>query len=116
MKYIVRAKHVRECGEVFSPYYSNLILQISIMAQNPEKNASNDIPPPEVPNLQMQALIGEMRRMMRAECEQIHERLDRVEEGTQWRARRNRVQQRDVEGEREFEGGDLEEEFDRMSE
>ena len=93
---------MRECGEVFSPYYSNLILQISIMAQNPEKNASNDIPPPEVPNLQMQALIGEMRRMMRAECEQIHERLDRVEEGTQRRARRNRVQQRDVEDEMKF--------------
>ncbi|GMN72944.1 hypothetical protein TIFTF001_054808 [Ficus carica] len=33
----------------------------------------------------MQALLGEMRRMMRVELEHIHERLDRVEEGTQQR-------------------------------
>jgi hypothetical protein len=37
---------------------------------------------PEVPNLQMQAMLGEMRRMLRAELEPINERLDRVEAGT----------------------------------
>jgi hypothetical protein len=36
---------------------------------------------PEVPNLQMQAMLGEMRRMLRAELEPINERLDRVEAG-----------------------------------
>ncbi|PON31822.1 hypothetical protein PanWU01x14_366720, partial [Parasponia andersonii] len=44
--------------------------------------------------------MGEMRRMMRAELEQIHERLDRVEEGgTQRRQppRRDRVRRREVE-------------------
>jgi hypothetical protein len=37
---------------------------------------------PEVPNLQMQAMLGEMRRMLRAKLEPINERLDRVEAGT----------------------------------
>ena len=32
-------------------------------------------------NLQTQALLGEMRRMIRVELEQIHERMDRLEEG-----------------------------------
>ena len=52
------------------------------MAQNQERNTNEEVQQPAVPNLQMQALIGEMRRMMRAELEPIHERLDRVEEGT----------------------------------
>ena len=55
------------------------------MSQNTERNAGNDAPPPTVPNLQIEALMGEMRRMLREECEQIHERLDRVEEGAQRR-------------------------------
>jgi hypothetical protein len=33
-------------------------------------------------NIQMQALLGEMRRMLRAELKPIHERLDRVEAET----------------------------------
>jgi hypothetical protein len=37
---------------------------------------------PEVPNLQMQAMLGEIRRMLRAELEPINKRLDRVEAGT----------------------------------
>jgi hypothetical protein len=37
---------------------------------------------PEVLNLQMQAMLGEMRRMLRDELEPINERLDRVEVGT----------------------------------
>jgi hypothetical protein len=37
---------------------------------------------PEVSNLRMQAMLGEMRRMLRAELEPISERLDRVEAGT----------------------------------
>jgi hypothetical protein len=37
---------------------------------------------PEVLNLQMQAMLGEMRRTLRAELEPINERLDRVEGGT----------------------------------
>ena len=64
------------------PYYSNLVLQISVMSHNRENNTSEEVPQQAVPNLQMQALMGEMRRMMRAELEHIHERLDRVEEGS----------------------------------
>ena len=61
--------------------------------------------------------------MMRVELEHIHERLNRVEEGTQRRQppfapnapRRNRLHQREIDEVGEFEGDDLEEEFDRMS-
>jgi hypothetical protein len=34
---------------------------------------------PKVPNLQMQAMLGEIRRMLRVELEPFNERLDRVE-------------------------------------
>ncbi|XP_062100497.1 uncharacterized protein LOC133806406, partial [Humulus lupulus] len=44
------------------------------MSQNTERNTGNDNPPPTVPNLQLQAIMGEMRRMLREECEQIHKR------------------------------------------
>jgi hypothetical protein len=43
----------------------------------------------EVPNLQMQAMLGEMRRILRAKLEPINERLDRVEAGTPWGQQQN---------------------------
>ena len=52
---------------------------------------------------------------MREECEKIHERLDKVEEGAQRRPRRNRVHQREDENGRDLEGVVSDEEFDRMS-
>ncbi|KAL5537406.1 hypothetical protein UlMin_046032 [Ulmus minor] len=52
------------------------------MSNNQEEETAEDFRQPADPNLQMQALLGEMRRMMRAELEPIHERLDRVEAGT----------------------------------
>ena len=93
------------------------------MSQDQEKNTNEELPPTNLPNLQMEALLGEMRRMMRVELEHIHERLDRVEEGTQRgqppvapnAPRRHRLHQREVKDLGEFEGDDLEEEFDRMS-
>ncbi|PON34968.1 hypothetical protein PanWU01x14_339790, partial [Parasponia andersonii] len=60
--------------------------------------------------------MGEIRRMMRAELEQIHERLDRVEEGGTRRRhpqRRDRVCPREVEEVDEDEREDVEEEYDR---
>ena len=78
------------------------------MSQDQEKNTNEDLP-----NLQMPALLGEMRRMTRVELEHIHERLDRVEEGTQ--RGQPPSHQRQIEEVGEFEGDDLEEEFDRMS-
>ncbi|KAF4402363.1 hypothetical protein G4B88_003284 [Cannabis sativa] len=62
----------------------------SIISKALEENTGNETTPPTVPNLQLQSLMGEMRRMMREECEQIHAKLDRVEEGTHWRQQRNR--------------------------
>ena len=98
------------------PYYSNFVLQISIMSRNQEKSTSEEVPSQAVLNLQMQALMGEMRRMMRAELEHIHERLNRVEEGTQRGQpplapnvhRRGRLHQREVEDLDEFEGDGVE--------
>ena len=53
--------------------------------------------------------------MLREECEQIHERLDRVEEGAQRRPRRGRVHQREDENEGDLEGVVSDDEIDRMS-
>uniref|UniRef100_A0A2N9FAG5 Reverse transcriptase n=1 Tax=Fagus sylvatica TaxID=28930 RepID=A0A2N9FAG5_FAGSY len=52
------------------------------MSNNQEEDTTEEFRQPAVLNLQMQALLGEMRRMLRVELEPIHERLDRVEAGT----------------------------------
>ena len=49
------------------------------MSHNLERNTNEEDQSATTQNLQIQALMGEMRRMMRAELELIHERLDRVE-------------------------------------
>ena len=52
------------------------------MSNNQEEDTTAESRQPVAPNLQMQALLGEMRRRLRVELEPIHERLDRVEVGT----------------------------------
>jgi len=61
---------------------SNLVLHILNMSNNQEEETTKEFRQPPASNLQMQALLGEMRRMLRAELEPIHERLDRVEAET----------------------------------
>lgn len=52
------------------------------MSNNQEEDTTEEFRQTAASNLQMQALLGEMRRMLRAELEPIHERLDRVETET----------------------------------
>jgi len=52
------------------------------MSNNQEEDITEEFRQPAAPTLQMQALLGEMRRMLRTELEPIHERLDRVEAET----------------------------------
>ncbi|KAL5540963.1 hypothetical protein UlMin_044255 [Ulmus minor] len=52
------------------------------MSNTQEEETAEDFRQPADLNLQMQALLREMRRMMRTELEPIHERLDKVEAGT----------------------------------
>ncbi|VVB01529.1 unnamed protein product [Arabis nemorensis] len=54
-------------------------------------NNENDeqIPPETVPNLLMQALIGEMTQLMRIELEAVHARVDRIQENAQQRQPRD---------------------------
>ena len=49
------------------------------MSHNLEQNTNEEDQSTTTQNLQIQALMGEMRRMMRAELELIHECLDRVQ-------------------------------------
>ena len=46
------------------------------MSRNQEENSTEEIQQSPIPNLQIQAILGEVRRIMRAENEQLHERLD----------------------------------------
>ncbi|KAH9780591.1 hypothetical protein KPL71_008136 [Citrus sinensis] len=55
------------------------INQIIAMSHNLEQNKNEEDQSATIQNLQIQALMGEMRRMMTAELELIHERLDQVE-------------------------------------
>ncbi|KAL5540966.1 hypothetical protein UlMin_044258 [Ulmus minor] len=52
------------------------------MSNTQEEETAEDFRQPADLNLQMQALLREMRRMRRTELEPIHERLDKVEAGT----------------------------------
>ena len=49
------------------------------MSNNKDKNISGDVSRGGDPKLLMEALMGEMRRMLRVEMEQIHEWIDQVE-------------------------------------
>jgi hypothetical protein len=52
------------------------------MSNNQEEDTTEESRQPVALNLQMQALLGEMRHMLRVELEPIHEKLDRVDAGT----------------------------------
>ena len=49
------------------------------MSHDNSKSNMEDVPRAGDPNLHMQALVGELRRVMRLELEQVHERMDRIE-------------------------------------
>ena len=49
------------------------------MSQNSEKSAMDGVDP----KLLMEAMMGEMRRLMRQELGEVHERLDRMEDSRQ---------------------------------
>ena len=79
--------------------------------ENQGRDTLEEVEPQAIPNLQMQALMGEMRRMLRLELEPIHERLDRVDAGTPRGQQQNipkrqqgrRVPRRDIEDDEELE-------------
>jgi hypothetical protein len=80
------------------------------MSNNQEADTTEEFRQPAASNLQMQALLGEMRRMLRAELEPIHERLGKVEAETPMgqqdnpnRQQGGRVPWRNVEEEAELE-------------
>ncbi|XP_012829807.1 PREDICTED: uncharacterized protein LOC105950964 [Erythranthe guttata] len=52
------------------------------MSQNGGDNSTEEGQQPGISKFQMQALVSEMRRVMRMELEQIHERIDKLEEET----------------------------------
>ena len=73
------------------------------MSHDNSKSNMEDVPRAGDPNLYMQALVGELRRVMRLELEQVHERMDRIENERQRQPqlgpnvrRRERVQPRDM--------------------
>ncbi|KAH9649251.1 hypothetical protein KPL70_025912 [Citrus sinensis] len=59
--------------------HDKCMIQIIAMSHNLEQNTNEEDQFATTQNLQIQALMGEMRRMMRAELELTHECLDRVE-------------------------------------
>jgi hypothetical protein len=52
------------------------------MSNNQEEDTTEECRQSASSNLQMQALLGEMRHMLKAELEPIHERLDKIEAET----------------------------------
>ena len=87
------------------------------------QNSQSEVQGGTDPKLQMEALIGEMRRMMKADMDQLHERMDRMENinrGQQQiplnRQRRERAAQRPAADYiEEFNEEDDDEDYDRHS-
>ncbi|KAB1206664.1 hypothetical protein CJ030_MR7G001522 [Morella rubra] len=50
------------------------------MSHNSGKSVSNDATTLADPKVFMEAMVSEMRRMMKFEMEQVHERIDRIEQ------------------------------------
>ena len=81
------------------------------MNPNQESEAEDDLPQQNVPNLQLQALMGQMERMLTRALEPIQEKLDEVDARTcnrqplnvQNRCRGGRVISEDEEEEDELE-------------
>ena len=44
-----------------------------------DKNFAGEVSGEVDPKLQMEAMMGEMRRILKLELEQVHERMDRIE-------------------------------------
>ncbi|GMN56121.1 hypothetical protein TIFTF001_025243 [Ficus carica] len=65
--------------EVRIIWYQSKVLVSAIMSQHEHKEDQRGADP----RLYVEALVGEMRRMMRVELEQVNERLDRVENANQ---------------------------------
>ncbi|KAM7489359.1 hypothetical protein LguiB_026843 [Lonicera macranthoides] len=83
------------------------------MSKSQEVASKEEGQQPTIPNLQVQALLGEMRKMLRTEMEMVHERIDRIE-NTQIEQsnnaptrRRRRIQPREarVEDDESYDGG-----------
>ena len=93
------------------------------MSHNSGKSVSNDATPLADPKVFMEAMVSEMRRMMKFEMEQVHERIDRMENSVEMQPqngpnfrRRERVPRREarVEDEEPY-GSSFEEEEERDS-
>ena len=93
------------------------------MSHNSGKSVSNDATPLADPKVFMEAMVSEMRRMMKFEMEQVHERIDRMENSVEMQPqngpnfrRRERVPRREarVEDEEPY-GFGFEEEKERNS-
>ncbi|KAG7588830.1 Ribonuclease H domain [Arabidopsis suecica] len=66
--------------EEFSTFSLSLISRSLIMSKTRRNNNQDGEQQVGVPNLQMEAFLGEMRRLMRVEMDDVHERMDRVQE------------------------------------
>ena len=69
----------------FFVFLSNVVLQVirkKKMNPNQESETEDDLPQQNVPNLQLQALMGHMERLLTRALEPIQEKLDEVDART----------------------------------
>ena len=96
-------------------YFSNIVLFSTNMLK--DKNIAGDVLGEVDLKMHMEAIIGEMRRMLRVEKDQVHEQMDRMEnsrveqpQSSNWQ-RRERVPLKEVRvEEKEYVGDDFDEE------
>ncbi|KAB1219945.1 hypothetical protein CJ030_MR3G022821 [Morella rubra] len=71
------------------------------MSHNSGKSVSDDATTLADPKVFMEAMVSEMRRMMKFEMEQVHERIDRMENSVEMQPQNGPIS---VDG-KEFHGG-----------
>ena len=87
-----------------------------------DKNITSEVSGEVDPKLHMEAMIGDLRRMLRVGLEQVHEQMDRMEnsrveqpQSSNWK-RKERVPLREVRvEEEEYDGDGFDEEDERKS-
>jgi hypothetical protein len=109
---------IREALFYFLFFLSNLCFA-AIMTQDSGKSIAENDPKLTDPKVFMEAIMSEMRRVMKMEMEQIHERIDPMENRCEEQpqngrnlCRRGRVPQREEDEERYGSGFDEEEDLE----
>ena len=106
------------CEVLLLSLFSNLVFVSTNMSK--DKNISSEVSREVDLKLHMEAMMGEVRRMLRVELEQVHEQMDRMKtsrveqpQSSNWRRIERVPPREEIVEEEEHDGDGLDEEDER---